>query len=103
MRYPQAQFAVKEFLQTRSWGVMGAAAATLLQEGDEEGLAAVKELLKDTDEKICVQAALILGLMGSDPSAVKILQDAYAHVDREMKVHILEAEPTLGIRALFPF
>ncbi len=103
VRYPKAQAAVKEFLQTRTWGVTGAAAATLLQEGDEEGLAAVRELLADSDEKIRVQAALILAIVGSDPSAVKVLQDAYPGVDREMKVHILEALARIGDPSSIPF
>jgi HEAT repeat protein len=103
VRYSKAQSAVKEFLQTRSWGVTGAAAATLLQEGDEEGLASVKELLKDPDEMIRTQAALILALIGSDPSAVQVLQEAYPHVDREMKVHILEALAHIGDPMSIPF
>lgn len=103
VRYPNAQAAVKEFLQTRTWGVTGVAAATLLQEGDEEGLAAVRELLKDEDEKIRVQAAMILAVVGSDPSAVNILQEAYPRVDREMKVHILEALAHIGDPRSIPF
>ncbi|MGC1879268.1 MAG: HEAT repeat domain-containing protein [Rhabdochlamydiaceae bacterium] len=103
MRYPHAQAAVREFLQTRTWGVTGAAAATLVQEGDEEDLVAVRELLTDSDEKIRVQAAMILAIVGSDPSAVKILQEAYPRVDREMKVHILEALAHIGDPSSIPF
>ncbi len=103
MRYPKAQTAVKEFLQTRTWGVTGAAAATLLKEGDEEGLAAVRNLLVDTDEKVRVQAAMILAIVGSDPSAVNVLQEAYARSDREMKVHILEALAHIGDPISIPF
>jgi HEAT repeat protein len=103
LRYPQAQSAVREFLQARTWGVTGAAAATLLQEGDDEDLAVVRELLNDPDEKVRVQAALILAIVGSDPAAVKILQEAYSHVDREMKVHILEALAHIGDPVSIPF
>jgi HEAT repeat protein len=103
VRYPKAQEAVKEFLQTRSWGITGAAAATLIQEGDEEDLAAVKGLLTDPDENIRCQAALILAIVGSDPSAVKVLQETYPHVDREMKVHILEALAHIGDPISIPF
>ena len=103
LHYPDAQMAVREFLQTRTWGVTGAAAATLLQEGDEEDLAAVRGLLTDPDEKIRVQAAMILAIIGSDPSAVKVLQEAYSHVDREMKVHILEALAHIGDPNCIPF
>jgi HEAT repeat protein len=103
VRYPNAQAAVKGFLQKAAWGVTGSAAATLLQEGDEEGLAAVRELLSDEDEKIRVQAALILASVGSDPTAVKVLQEAYPHVEREMKVHILEALAHVGDPQSIPF
>ncbi len=103
VRYSEAQAAVREFLQTRTWGVTGAAAATLLQEGDEESLDAVAAILNDPDEKIRVQAAMILGIVGSDPSAVKVLQDAYPRVDREMKVHILEALAHIGDPSSIPF
>lgn len=103
LRYPDAQAVVREFLQARTWGVTGAAAATLLQEGDEEDLATVRELLNDADEKIRIQAALILAIVGSDPSAVKILQEAYFHADREMKVHILEALAHIGDPSSIPF
>ena len=103
LRYPKAQAAVKEFLQMRTWGVTGAAAATLLQEGDEGGLVAVRDLLADPDEKIQIQAAMILAMVGSDPSAVKVLQGAYPLVDREMKVHILEALAHIGDPSSIPF
>ena len=103
VRYSEAQAAVREFLQTRTWGVTGAAAATLLQEGDEESLSAVAAILNDPDEKIRVQAAMILGVVGSDPSAVKVLQEAYPRVDREMKVHILEALAHIGDPSSIPF
>ena len=103
VRYPMAQAAVKEFLKTRTWGVTGAAAATLLQEGDEGGLASVKELLSDPEENVQVQAAMILAVVGSDPSAVKVLQNAYPQADREMKVHILEALAHIGDPSSIPF
>ena len=103
LRYPKAQAAVKEFLQMRTWGVTGAAAATLLQEGDEGGLVAVRELLGDPDEKIQIQAAMILAMVGSDPSAVKVLQGAYPLANREMKVHILEALAHIGDPSSIPF
>lgn len=103
MRYPKAQNAVKEFLKMRSWGVTGAAAATLLQEGDEEGLEAVRALLDDKEEKIRVQAALIMTLVGNDLSAAKVLQEMYPLVDRETKVHILEAIAHVGDPQSIPF
>jgi len=103
VRFPQAQEAVKAFLQRRAWGVSGAAAVTLLQEGDEDALDAVRALLQDKDENIRVQAALILTLVGNDLNACKVLQEIYPHVDREMKVHILEAIAHVGDPKSIPF
>jgi HEAT repeat protein len=103
VRYPKAQEAVKGFLQMRGWGVTGAAAATLLQEGDENALEAVRALLDDPEENIRVQAALIMTLVGNDLSAAKVLQEIYPFVDREMKVHILEAIAHVGDSQSIPF
>ncbi len=103
LRFPKAQDAVKSFLKNQAWGVTGVAAATLLQEGDEEDLTAVRGLLEDPEEKVRVQAALILAMVGGDPAAVKVLQAAYSHVDREMKVHILEALAHIGDAESIPF
>jgi HEAT repeat protein len=49
------------------------------------------------------QAALILAGLGGDPSAIKILQSAYPKVDREMKMHILEAIANIGDQSSIPF
>lgn len=103
MRYPKALDAVKGLLQTQTWGVTGVAAATLLEEGDEEALALVRQLLNDSDEKIRIQAALMLAILGGERAAVKVLQEAYFSVDREMKVYILEALAHIGDPQSIPF
>ena len=103
MQYPKALDAVKDFLKNTSWGVSGAAAVTLLREGDEHAFSAVKELLSDPDEKLRIQAALILSMVGNEPEAVGVLQEAYAHVEREMKIHILEALGHIGDPKSIPF
>jgi HEAT repeat protein len=103
MRYAKAQEMVKTFLQHQSWGVSGAAIATLLEEGDSEALELVRGLLGDPEEKVRVQAALILALFGKDPSAVSVLQAAYPNVDREMKIFILEALGQIGDAKTIPF
>lgn len=103
VKYPKAQDSVKKFLKNQAWGVTAAAASTLLQEGDESSLEVVRELLEDTDEKVRMQAALILAMLGSDPSAVKVLIEIYPRVDREMKMHILEALGRIGESSSIPF
>src|SRR4029077_11906570 len=101
--YSKAQTAVKNFLKKQTWGVTGAAAATLLQEGDEESLEIVRDLLTDPDENIRIQAALILAIVGSDPAAIKVLQEVYPRMDREMQVYILEAIAHIGDPESVPF
>jgi len=91
MGYKGAEQAVKGFLQADTWGPVGAAAATLLQEGDEQALDIIRALLKDPEEKIRIQAALILALLGGDKQAVSVLKEAYPNASREVKLHILEA------------
>lgn len=50
-----------------------------------------------------MQAALILALLGSDDAAVKVLQEAYSKVEREIKVYILEALGHIGDPQSIPF
>ena len=103
VRYPKALESVRKLLKTQGWGITSSAASTLLQEGDEGSLDIVKELLEDPDEKVRIQAALILALLGGDPSAVSVLIAAYPQVDREMKMHILEALGHIGDASAIPF
>lgn len=91
IKHPKALEAVKGFLKNQDWGVTGVAAATLLEEGGEDALDLIGQLLTDPEEKIRIQAALILAMLGSDPKATKVLMDSYAKADRDMKIHILEA------------
>ena len=103
MRYPKALDVVKGFLKEQTWGVSGAAAATLMEEGGEECLTLVEALLNDPDQKIRLQAAFIMALLGGDSSAVKVLQEVYPHMDRETKLYILEAIGHVGDTSSIPF
>ncbi len=103
VKYPKVQESVKKFLKAQAWGVTAAAASHLLQEGDESSLDIIRGLLEDSDEKVRIQAALILAILGGDPSAVKVLIAAYPQVDREMKMHILEALGHIGDASAIPF
>lgn len=101
--YKGAFAAMRNFLTTRAWGVTGSAAAILLQEGDASDADAVRGLLTDPDEWIRVQAALILAMVGGDVLAVPVLQAAYPHMEREMRVRILEALAYVGHADSIPF
>ncbi|MBM3184322.1 MAG: HEAT repeat domain-containing protein, partial [Chlamydiae bacterium] len=93
---PRASIALRNFLQKRTWGITGVAAATLLQEGDETALEKVKECLSDPEPNVRLQACLVLGMVGKDPSVLQELQKAYAGADHESKLHILEALGRIG-------
>lgn len=100
---PRALPALKTFLQRKSWGISGVAAATLIQEGDETALEVVKQLVGDPDPNIHMQACLVLAMLGKDESVLRELQGAYSLADHEKKLHILEAIGKIGNTQSFSF
>lgn len=102
VQYPKALQLAKDFLQKKDWNIT-AAAAVLLQEGDEVASELVRSLLDDPEEKVRMQAALVLGLMYRDPVAVDVLQKVYPQVDQKMKIYILEALAQIGDASSIPF
>jgi HEAT repeat protein len=100
---PRALGALKAFLQKKSWGISGVAAATLLQEGDESSLEIVRQLIDDSDPNVRLQACLVLAMYGKDESIVRELQIAYASSPHEKKIHILEAIGRVGNTESYPF
>lgn len=100
---PRALEALKTFLQKRSWGITGVAAATLLQEGDDTSLEVVRQLLQDPDPDVRLEACLVLAMMGRDDSVLRNLHQAYLTSDHDRKLHILEAMGRVGNQETFPF
>lgn len=100
---PRALAALKTFLQRKSWGISGVAAAMLLHEGDEAALEGVKQLVNDADPNIRLQACLVLALFGKDESVLRDLQGAYSGADHEKKLHILEALGRIGNSESYSF
>ncbi len=103
MHHPKSQDAVKKYIKHRPWGITGAAAVILLEEGDQEAMDVVRALLKDTEPEVRVQAAFILAMIGNDPEAVQVLQEAYPLMSRDLKIHILEAIGHVGDLESIPF
>lgn len=100
---PRALPALKTFLQRKTWGVSGVAAATLLHEGDDTALEVVKQLLNDSDANVRLQACLVLAMFGKDESVLRDLQGAYSGSDHERKLHILEALGRIGNAQSYSF
>ena len=99
----RAQNALKTFLQYKTWGITGVAAATLLQEGDEEAMQIVRGLMNEEDLNIRLQACLVLAMLGHDETVVLDLQNAYSKSDHERKLHIIEAMGSIGREESFSF
>jgi HEAT repeat protein len=93
---PRAQDALKSFLQKKTWGITGVAAATLLQEGDAGAIDIVRNLLQDPDPDVRLQACLVLSMLAHDETVLFELQKAYPGSDHERKLHILEAFGRIG-------
>jgi hypothetical protein len=93
---PRAPEALKSFLQKKSWGITGVAAAMLLKEGDQGSLEVVRSLLEDEDPNVRLQACLVLSMLGHDEQVIFDLQKAYTGSDHERKLHILEALGHIG-------
>jgi HEAT repeat protein len=103
MKYPEAEGAIRQFLNERSWGISAMAAVLLLSEGDDASIKLVQHLLNDPSEKIRIQAALILSLWDSNEEANLVLQTSYPAADREMKERILEGVGRIGSLSSIPF
>ncbi|MEM8727744.1 MAG: HEAT repeat domain-containing protein [Chlamydiota bacterium] len=102
-KHPQAEGAVKRFLTRDVLGVTYAASTTLLEKGGDDTLDILRDLLKEENETVRVQAALVLALSGRESEAIEVLQQAYDVVDREMKITILGALGHIGDQTSIPF
>jgi HEAT repeat protein len=101
--YPSTIDLMKQFLKERNFGVTLTVASTLIEEGGNDDLEMIRSLLYDPDLKIRVQAALVLATWSKEKEPILVLQEAYPKVDRDMKIKILEAVGTLGLKESVPF
>jgi HEAT repeat protein len=101
--YKNSEHAVRSFLKSQTWGVTGAAAVILLEEGKDSSFEVIRGLLNDPEEHVRFQAALILATVGNDETALPILKEAYPSLNREMKLQILEAFAQIGNTESIPF
>jgi HEAT repeat protein len=82
---------LEKFLKKKTWGLAGSAAIAIIQEGDEESINLIKQILENEDKDIKLQAALILAIVGKEDSAIPVLQELYQDANRDVKLRILEA------------
>lgn len=101
--FQKAEEVLKNFLSHNIIGVTYAASTTLLREGGEGAVTILYKLLKEENENVRVQAALVLALSGGDPIAIDVLQESYNNVNREMKLEILHALGQVGDKRSVPF
>ncbi len=103
LEFEGVQQALLSFIQKKEWTVTGIAASLLLAEGDEEAKEQVRALLTHSEEKVRLQAALLLALWGHDETALQTLENAYATQERAQKERILEALGSIASRRSIPF
>lgn len=103
LKYPQALSAVKQFLHHQRSQVVGAAALLLLEEGDDDALELVRQLIREREGSVRFQAAITLALFGKDPLAISVLQEMYPKLDHMQKLHVLEALSHIGDPSSIPF
>ena len=103
MNQPGLKEEVKNFLTRKAWGITVNASALLLTEGDDSAIDIVQNLLDEKDQKVKVQAALILSLWGGGEKAISTLLEAYHYADRELKELILEGLGNIGSATTIPF
>lgn len=94
---------VKDFLKNKNWQVTGLAAELLLEDGDEETLLCIHELLEDGDPLIALEAAIVLAVLGRDHEAIPYLLRGYEGAKLETKVKILEAISRIKDKSVIPF
>lgn len=95
--------AIRQFLIERTWGISGTAAALLLTEGDETAVDLVQQLLNDPQQKVRLQAALVLSLWSREEDAVQALEGGFEGSDQEQKCRILEGVGRIGSMKSVPF
>ncbi len=103
MKFPQAQTAIRHCLQQKTIGITAFASALLLTEGDESSIELVENLLGDQDQKISLQAALVLAIWGGGEKALNTLYHAYNTSDRSVKEQILEGLGKIAEPSSIPF
>ena len=103
LKYSEALSAVKQFLHHQRSQVVGAAALLLLEEGDDDALELVRQLIVEKKGSVRFQAAITLALFGKDPLAISVLQEMYPQLDHMQKLHVLEALAHIGDPSSIPF
>ena len=91
------------FLKTKMHIIIGSAAQMLIEEGDLDVIEVIRDLLDDPDDRIAIQAALVLAFVGKETEMVSRLTAAYDRAGWEMRLTILEALGHLGAQEVVPF
>lgn len=94
---------LRSFLKNRMWKVSSSAAILMLEESSLDDFDALKQLLKDEDATVRLQAALVLAFHGNDKTTCRVLEEIYDKVDWEKRIMILEAIGVIGDKGSVPF
>jgi HEAT repeat protein len=101
--YEKSEDVIRSFLREGLWGITGSAAGVLIEDGDFQAVDIVRNLLKDKDEKVVLQAALALAFFAKEVSVRSTLENSFDKVEWDCQVHILQALGSIGDRESIPF
>lgn len=99
----KAEESIRQFLLERTWGISGTAAALLLMEGNDAAIELIEQLLNDENDKVRVQAALVLSLWSREEKPIEILEKSYPAADKDLKAKIIEGLARIGSMRSVPF
>ncbi|MDF2577487.1 MAG: conserved putative secreted protein [Chlamydiales bacterium] len=90
INFPEFRPLLEKFLKSAQLCINSVSALTLLEEGDDNIVTAIREFLSSSNRKVAIQAALVLALWNQDEQAMLLLQKSYATCDYSTKLQILE-------------
>jgi HEAT repeat protein len=103
LKDPRAKEAISIFLDHHHSDVSTLSLRSLLQLEDHHSLELMKEFLNHKDKHKRVEAALVLALFKRDKEALKVLEETYNEVNRDLKQMILMAIGEIASKDSIPF
>lgn len=100
---PRASEAMALFLENHQSDVTTLSLRTLFQLEDTQALELMKDFLGHQDKHKRLEAALVLAIFKRDEDALKVLEDTYTDVSRDLKQIILMAIGEIASKESIPF
>lgn len=103
LKDPRAKEAMSSFLERHHSDVATLNLRSVLQFDDHQALELMREFLNHTDQHKKVEAAIVLALFKKDSEALKVLEQVFNEVSRDLKQIILMAMGEIASKDSIPF